>query len=496
VLASKDLFAILHISDLHRNEDGMVGNNQLFNSLTIDADSYTKTSDEYIPKPSIIIVSGDIIYGSHNSDLLLANEEIQRQYKEAGDLLNMLVDEFLSGDKSRIIIIPGNHDVQWGVSKASVSKVDHSGMSSVEKDNHIKNRTDPKTSTRWSWNELNFYTIKDEASYNNRLEQFSIFYNNFYSGERLFSLNPDAQYEIYDIPFYGVTIVGYNSCFRNDHLNRSGLINSNCLSSSNQSLRRFRSKGRILLAVWHHNFSGIPSDDTYLDPRQIKSLNSLGFSLGFHGHQHHSDIVHSYIQFEDSKKLVIVSAGTLCSARSHLPTGFKRQYNLIKFDLTINECTLYSRETIGSMDDVPIWAKGRINESMNSNVKLDIAFPNKAGIPDVTLEEIDTLTILSQSRNYSDFFKFIKTVSLNNEIVRALLLDVNDASNGTYDIEVCKLLNQPRVFSEYIFFLDHFIEKAMMTEASDVLKTALGDVQIDKSLTNELNKYKIRIYGY
>ena len=47
-------YSILHISDLHKGE----GNdfNHLFASLCNDVDSY----DQYIPKPEIIVVCGDL----------------------------------------------------------------------------------------------------------------------------------------------------------------------------------------------------------------------------------------------------------------------------------------------------------------------------------------------------------------------------------------------------------------------------------------------------
>jgi predicted MPP superfamily phosphohydrolase len=55
------IVTILHISDLHRNEDGKVTNDQLFSSLMLDADNYSKTDTDDLPRPSVIIVSGDLI---------------------------------------------------------------------------------------------------------------------------------------------------------------------------------------------------------------------------------------------------------------------------------------------------------------------------------------------------------------------------------------------------------------------------------------------------
>ena len=54
--------AILHISDIHRNQEGKVDNQALITSLIQDKESYTL--NEGIVKPDLIIVSGDLIYGS------------------------------------------------------------------------------------------------------------------------------------------------------------------------------------------------------------------------------------------------------------------------------------------------------------------------------------------------------------------------------------------------------------------------------------------------
>lgn len=491
-----EFITILHISDLHRNEDGKVTNDQLFSSLVLDSDNYSKTEAENLSKPSVIIVSGDIIYGSHNSDPIKALIEIAEQYIEAGLLLEMLVKEFLNGDKSRIIIIPGNHDIQWNVSKESMKKIEWDKKTKEEQKIIKQQLSDPKNPVRWAWGDLAFYQIKDDSLYNSRLDEFAKFYNSFYEGKRSYSLIPEKQYDIFDIPQYNLTIVGYNSCYRNDHLNRSGLINFSCLSESYVKIREYQKKGRLLFATWHHNISGIPNDNTYLDPRQVKSLNAYGYVLGFHGHQHKSDIVTNYVQFGNSKKIIAISAGTLCSARSHLPTGFKRQYNLLKLNFKEKNCYLFSRETMGDMDDIPIWDKGRINESLTSTILLDIEFPNLENVSNVTEKEIDTLTISLRTGKYKEFFDALETISLDNQIVRKLLIELDDKTDGKYRDKVCSALEQPQEFGEYIMFLDHYIDLRRKDDAIKLLTDGLKRFSHSDTLLLELNKYHTRIYGY
>jgi len=496
----KTTFTVLHFSDLHRNEDGLVGNDQLISSLQLDADRYTSPGLENLPKPSVIIVSGDIIYGSGNADQKSAEEEIRQQYKEAHEFADLLTTEFLEGDKSRIIIVPGNHDMQWAISKASMAKVDIDKVSSLELKQLKSNFKDPKKNIRWSWSDLGFYKIIDEDLYNSRITLFAEFYEAFYEGKRKYSLSPDEQYDIFDIPSHNIAIAAYNSCFRNDHLNRSGLINSHCLSNSVRDLRSLKAKRRLLFAVWHHNFSGLPADDTYLDPRQIKSLSSYGFSIGFHGHQHLSDIVESYVQFDSSRKLISISAGTLCSARSHLPTGFKRQYNLLSVDYERKKCFVYSREMHGNMDDVPLWDRGRINESLNSSANLDIPFPVLTPVLQVTDKQIDSLTTLLKSRkiNEIEFLTTIKSMSVEDPLVRSLIIEFDTKTNGIHKNEICSLLFEPDLnrFEECILFLENYLENSRKEEAEVLLGRSLDKFKEQKVLVDQLQKYKPRVHGY
>ena len=98
-------YSILHISDLHKGENNDF--DHLFASLCNDADSY----DQDIPKPEFIVVCGDLAEGANGED---AEEKIVKQYQEVESFLDKLVRHFLNGDKSRIIIVPGNHDLYRG----------------------------------------------------------------------------------------------------------------------------------------------------------------------------------------------------------------------------------------------------------------------------------------------------------------------------------------------------------------------------------------------
>ena len=83
-------------------------NQELVSSLVTD---FVRTSRESprVERPNAIVVSGDLVEGLPFGSEAYP-EGLTRQYQEVADLLADLSDEFLSGDRSQLVIVPGNHD--------------------------------------------------------------------------------------------------------------------------------------------------------------------------------------------------------------------------------------------------------------------------------------------------------------------------------------------------------------------------------------------------
>ena len=103
-------YSILHISDIHKGQDVEYG--PLFQSMRRDYECYT--NQEGLLPPSFVVVSGDLIQGAYNDD------EIRQQYDNVSLFLSEICDFFLNGDRKKLIIVPGNHDVNRNVTKASM----------------------------------------------------------------------------------------------------------------------------------------------------------------------------------------------------------------------------------------------------------------------------------------------------------------------------------------------------------------------------------------
>ena len=255
-----DPLTILHISDLHRDPAHEVTNKALLNSLEQDRDRY-RVEAPPIPDANLIIVSGDIVHGVKH-DALDAEKELERQYEQAEGFLVDLAERFVGGDRERVIIIPGNHDVSFYHTHRSMKKiaVDLSTVEGRAAAVTSANRLwADDTAVRWSWSEFCFYDIMDSDLYNSRLAAFCEFYGRFYQGKRKYGLLPEEQFDVFDYPEHNVTVVGFSSCHNNDPRNKRGEIHPDCIAGACLRLRSSRYRGRMLLATWHHNTAGGPT---------------------------------------------------------------------------------------------------------------------------------------------------------------------------------------------------------------------------------------------
>lgn len=403
--------SILHISDLHKEDSDNYDN--LLQSLKDDCEKYVASG---IQKPEIVVISGDLIKGGTTNEIL-------SQYSNVTCFINQVVDFFLDGDKTRIVIVPGNHDIDWNESKQSMQReVDEN------KKKNVLDLLSANHSIRWSWKDFCFYQIVHNDKYNNRFTLFSNFYNGFYGDD--YSLNPDEQFKLYDIPQFGLTFIGFNSCYGNDHLNLSGIIKPECISRASEKLRKFYSQGRLLIAVWHHNTIGLPFENNYMDKRILRSMMDKHIQIGLHGHHHMCQATYEYKNVFEEDKLLIISAGTLYGSTKTLPSGTKRQYNLIEVEAGENivKITLHSREDKSHGEyAIPSWGEGRIDNIPYSSWTTEIKPPKQPPIE----EKVDfIIRETEQNQDYSSGANRLLELDNENLLVRKFLLEyltkVND----------------------------------------------------------------------
>lgn len=476
----------MHISDLHRSRDNPISNDALITSLMRDMDTYTMDD---VSKPDILIVSGDIVQGSN--DFEKAAELLVEQYIEALDFLNRLADELFSGDKSKIILVPGNHDISWTESKYSMEKIEEKTITDTN-GNLIKSifheAIKIDSTIKWSWSDRSFYRIISNTLYENRFSYFRDFYQKFYDEKRNYSLDPNEQFDIFDLQDFGITIIGFNSCFHNDHLNRAGSINSRCIGKVGQILRALNKEGRLILATWHHNTKGGPYDQDYMDNTCIQNFIADNVKIGFHGHQHKVEVLRAENNIIDNKMMLILSAGSLCAGPKELPSGYNQQYNLLELFRTNDETIqikVHSRvKTPQSAFDNPIWEKGVFSSSI-SEFTIDIEHTKPA------ILSLGKVEKLMGNKNYDTAQNILIEHNINDPFVRILLLECyNQLENYS---GILGKFSQPQNISEAIALMNASLETGDMTIIKSVLDTDFITSSTDSSVIHIRNQLKGKI---
>lgn len=309
----------LHLSDLHRTLAPRLSNDELLSAIVSDS---TRWATEGIPRPDLILVSGDLIQGG-GVDIPNSDSEIAAQYREAGDLLRRLAAEFTGSDRSRVIIVPGNHDVHWRRAFSAMQPFDTcpSGIATIA--------FEATSRARWNWQDRQAYEIVDRDSYNSRLQHFRQFQRDFYAEIDPSPLS-DGDLVFVDYPDLELVVAGFSSWHGNDCFCHVGEIDPSMLALSRTLLAR--SQAPIAVAVWHHSIVGGPRAHDYMDQRIIHRLIDFGFSIGLHGHQHHAGAAPYELRLPNRTAMAVIGAGSLAVGDSDLPMGERRQFNVVVID--------------------------------------------------------------------------------------------------------------------------------------------------------------------
>lgn len=391
---------LLHISDLHRDSGSQLTTTTLLHSLIRDRERYC---DDGIAPPDIAIVSGDIVYGvkANEND---ADSKLKEQYNQASDFLVQLAETFFSGNRERIILVPGNHDI----STPHVVKSTEAFPIPDEMDKKrilVNSLFERESKFRWDWESFTARKIINLDLYEKRMEPFCNFYRDFYKGARTFSTDPSKQFSIHDYPEFDICFAGLSSCHENDLYNRTGRIHPDALAQAMASVASLTKQGRVACAVWHHNLEGGPKDNDYVDASFLQSLMDSWCSIGLHGHQHRPQLLQHRFSADKNRGISIISAGTLCGGPRTLPSGRLRSYNIVEIDTIYRRGTVSIRQMKNTDFESPIWGPGYDSDFEGASVNFEFASKQKA--PN-TLELANRANDLLKKLKHKEAFEIAK----------------------------------------------------------------------------------------
>ena len=336
------MYSILHISDLHRTPNARISNAELLSALLSDRDAYT-SAEVAIRAPDAIVVSGDVVQGVS----LKENDSrpgLQEQYEEAESFLSDLAREMVGGDRSKVVIVPGNHDIDWRVAKSSMRLVE---AGEVPKD-VLKALRDPDSPFRFSWDTREVFRIVDQAVYDTRFDAFWKFFESFYAGATgLLRVAPKSDANLFSLFDGRIGVAAFNSCHGNDCFAFHGAIPGRTISQTHLDMRTL-GPFELSVAVWHHNLEGPPYRTDYMDIEIVRAMIGRGFRVGMYGHQHRAQIAAQSLRLASAQTMAILGTGALCAGGSDLPDGSHRQYSIVEINDDLRSACVHVREVMGA----------------------------------------------------------------------------------------------------------------------------------------------------
>ena len=332
------MFTLLHISDLHRSPNDPIENEQLLSVLLADRDRYVYETPS-VRAPEAAIVSGDIIQGVP-SNTKEFSAELKKQYDVAYDFLSRLTDRLFDGDRRKLVLVPGNHDVCWNTAEQAMVELTTENppiKASPEK-------FGASSDLRWSWKTRKIFKIQDVALYRRRLDPYWDFLERFYvTAELPHRIDRSRGFNLFELDGGRVVVAALESVHGNDCFCRQGAIDKSVLATCAMAIRDLPQPPILQAAVWHHSVQGPPQSDDYMDVVSVHEMIGDGFRIGFHGHQHIADAAAYAIHLPEEVSMAISSAGSLCAGKSELPRGVDREYNIVTIGDNYESARLHVR---------------------------------------------------------------------------------------------------------------------------------------------------------
>lgn len=288
---------ILHLSDIHLGtmDEAKIYLGQLEADLRYEL---------HVPELDYLVISGDI-----------ANNSIPDDYNAAFHLIDGIKKDF-GLENRKIIIVPGNHDLNWRLSKKGYLFV------------YMDEAPDPLPEGAHIKSGDVGVLIRDDLEYPKRFDHFiKDFYEPVHGSQ--YPLNCEEQAIIHAYPEHKLIFLALNSSWEIDHhfRKRSG-INMVSLSSALSTIIGNTYEEYLKFAVCHHPVNG---PEMMKNVEFLEQLSVNGFKVLMHGHIHEERQRFCY-RYDHNRFIHVVGAGTFGAPAKDQVPGIPLQYNLLKLD--------------------------------------------------------------------------------------------------------------------------------------------------------------------
>ena len=303
-----DLVCILHISDIHlgRQEQARGYRTQIETDLRRELG---------LSRLGNLVISGDVAIRSEKED-----------YDSSLEFLDGLVKRF-GLEPNRIVVVPGNHDVNWELSKKAYAFVFKDALPELLPEGRHIRAGDVGA------------LLRDEGTYCDRFGNFTThFHAKIYGSTAIPLVNP-ADGLLFFRPEDRIIFLALNSAWEIDHHFRDrASINMEALSRALDQLQDGQYDDWLKIAVFHHPVTSREA----MNDDFMQLLAVTGFQVVLHGHVHEAR--EGFYNYDNKRRIHIIGAGTFGAPTREQVPGIPLQYNLLTLDPVTRTLTVETRK--------------------------------------------------------------------------------------------------------------------------------------------------------
>jgi hypothetical protein len=218
-----------------------------------------------------------------------------------------------------------------------------------------------------------------------------------------------------------------------------------------------------------------------MDSEVLLHLADAGVSLGFHGHQHRAQCIEERHQIAgDGRKIVVVSASTLCAGPSQLSPGQPRGYNVVEIDTGPAKCRVHQRRMHNNDFTYPIWAPAYFTETNEPFLDLEIDRPLRPRPPHLdAFFKVETAEQLLGEGKWKEVTELLAGISPDSVGRPLLAKALSEYGNSVKTIE---LLWPPANPAEAVQIGDAILQQGTPEQAAQFLALDMVARGIDASV--------------
>jgi len=299
----KKIKTILHVSDLHMQSEAYAFD--LLDTLVYDLNNNIKTD-----RLDYCAITGDIVASGYQSEYEIAYEFIRG------------LSERLNIAKEQIVITPGNHDLNYNLSKNSYINIELNDKISLP-------------AGKYTWIEIDYpgkngIWLRYEDDRNNKWRFYSNFHEKIY-GRRFDFNNQAVMHRFKDDKLLFLSL---NSAWQIDayHKDKAGIYEDG-LDRTLKEMNKDDDSDWLKVALWHH-----PPDRLETD-RFIDKLVKNDFSFCLHGHLHANPVEH-----KRRFGIPVLGAGSFGMPHSRQASDVFFSYNVLEINQIDNIMKVFTRK--------------------------------------------------------------------------------------------------------------------------------------------------------